>query len=113
MSRLVLWACILFVSVKNAEAVECQISGAGGDSHWAWRLSDGRRCRYKGESGMDKSLLQWARAGERPDRPDGRSRPEVETTQAILEVQPVPSEVTKMLPIMPPQPTFEDRWRLH
>jgi hypothetical protein len=33
--------------------------------------------------------------------------------QAMPQVQPIPPEVLKMLPIMPPQPTFEDRWRLH
>jgi len=93
---------ILFVvSVNNAQAVECRTSVQGGDGHWAWRLIDGRRCWYKGASGMDKSLLHWSAAEDGPDRPEDTP-----------EVQPIPPEVIKMLPIMPPQPTFEDRWRL-
>jgi len=27
-------------------------------------------------------------------------------------MQSIPPEMLRMLPIMPPQPTFEDRWRL-
>ena len=33
--------------------------------------------------------------------------------QASLEWQPIPPGLTQMLPVMPPEPTFEDRWRLH
>jgi len=98
---------VLFASVNNVQAIECQTGVQGGDSHWAWRLIDGRRCWYKGASGMDKSLLHWSAAEDTPNKP------EAEKTQAILEVRPIPPEVLRMLPIMPPQPTFEDRWRMY
>jgi hypothetical protein len=39
-------------------------------------------------------------------------RTQEERAQVIPEVAPVPPELLKMLPIMPLQPSFEDRWRL-
>jgi hypothetical protein len=100
--------CILFVSINSAQAIECQTSVQGDDSHWAWRLIDGRQCWYKGASGMDKSLLHWSAAKDSPGTPD---KPKVEKPQTISEARPLPSEILMMLP-MPPQPTFEDRWKL-
>ena len=62
---------------------------------------------------MDKSLLHWSVAKDSPDKPgDTPDKPTVEKTQAMSEAQPIPREILKMLPIMPPQPMFEDRWRL-
>jgi hypothetical protein len=98
MSRIYAVMCILFVSINSAQAIDCQTSVRGSDSHWAWRLIDGRQCWYKGASGMDKSLLHWSAAKDSP--------------QAMSEARPIPPELLNMLPIMPPQPTFEDRWRL-
>ena len=113
MRRIFIGTCILFVSINNAQAIECQTSVQGGDSHWAWRLIDGRKCWYKGASGMDKSLLHWSAAEDSPDKPeDTPDKPKVGKTQAIPEVQPIPPEILQMFPIMPPQATFEDRWRL-
>jgi hypothetical protein len=105
--------CILFVSVNIAQAIECQTSLQGGGGHWTWRLIDGRQCWYKGAGGMDKSLLHWSAAKDSPDKPgDVPEKPKVEKTQAMSEAQPIPPEILKMLPTMPPRPTFEDRWRL-
>jgi hypothetical protein len=105
---------ILIVFINNAQAIECQTSVQGGDSHWAWRLIDGRKCWYKGASGMDKSLLHWPAAEDSPDTPENMpDKPKVERTQAIPEMQPIPPGILNMLPIMPPQATFDDRWRLH
>jgi hypothetical protein len=113
MSRVFVAMFILFVSLNNAHAIECQTSMQGGDGHWAWRLIDARKCWYKGASGMDKSLLHWSAAEDSPDKPeDTPARTKVEKTQALSEVQSIPPEIMKMVPIMPPQPTFEDRWRL-
>ena len=110
MSRIFAVMCILFVSNNSAQAIECQTGMQGGDSHWSWRLIDGRQCWYKGESGMDKSLLHWPAAKDSPDKHgDTPDKPKVEKTQAMSEAQPI---APKMLPIMPPQPTFEDRWKL-
>ena len=115
MRRFLLATCILFVTlfvtVPAARALECQASVQDGDSHWAWRLIDGRKCWYKGAVGMDKSLLHWpvaeADIGRAPAAPV-----RMEKTQTVSQVQAVPPEMLQMLPIMPPEPTFEDRWRL-
>jgi hypothetical protein len=113
MSRVLIVVCILLVSINSAQAIECQTSMRGGDSHWAWRLIDGRQCWYKGASGLDKSLLHWSAAKDSPDTPeDTPNKPKVGKTQAISEVQPIPPELFQMFSIMPPRPTFEDRWRL-
>jgi hypothetical protein len=105
--------CIIFVCINNALAIECQTSAQGGDGHWAWRLIEGRKCWYKGAGGMDKSLLHWPAPESGADKPeDTPDTPGVERTQAMPKEQPIPSEILQMLPIMPPQATFEDRWRL-
>jgi hypothetical protein len=114
MSRIFIALSILLVSVVSAPALECQASAQSGESHWAWRLIDGRKCWYKGAAGMDKSLLHWPDGDDAPDRTERPlDKPEMAKAQAMPQVQPIPPEVLKMLPIMPPQPTFEDRWRLH
>ena len=103
--------CILLVSISSAQAIECQTNAQSG-GYWAWRLIDGRKCWYKGESGMDKALLHWPATD--PEKLEVTlNKPKEERLQAIPEVRPVPPEILKMLPIMPPQPSFEDRWRLH
>ena len=113
MTRNAIVMCILFASVSGAQAIECQTNAQGSDSHWAWRLIDGRKCWYKGESGMDKSLLHWPATDDSPGKLEVTlNKPKEEKLQAIPEVLPVPPEILKMLPIMPPQPSFEDRWRL-
>jgi hypothetical protein len=113
MKRRVAAMCFLFVAVDSARAVECQTNMQGGNDHWAWRLIDGRQCWYKGASGMDKSLLHWSAVKDGLDKPGGTpDRTKVEKAQVMLESQRIPAEILKMLPIMPPQPTFEDRWRL-
>ncbi|HEY6257132.1 MAG TPA: hypothetical protein VIY51_15210 [Xanthobacteraceae bacterium] len=113
MSRNVIALCILFVCIDSAQAIECQTSVQNSDSHWAWRLIDGRKCWYKGASGMDKSLLHWPAADDSRDKLEVTlDKPKEDKPQAMPEMQPIPPEVLKMLPIMPPQPSFEDRWRL-
>ena len=113
MTKGLIVTCILIVSINSARATECQTSAQGVDSHWAWRLIDGRKCWYKGASGMDKSLLHWPaddnspdRLGASPDKPNEEKRP------APPQVQAIAPEILQMLPIMPPHPSFEDRWRL-
>jgi hypothetical protein len=62
---------------------------------------------------MDKSLLGWSVSKESPDKTgDTPDKSGVNKTQAMSEAQPIRPEILNMLPIMPPQPTFEDRWRL-
>jgi len=107
---------MLIGSIAGAWALECQEGIQGGDSHWAWRLIEGRKCWYKGAPGMDKSLLHWSHADDTSARPARTAqpleRPEFANAQAVPQLQSIPPEMLRMLPIMPPQPTFEDRWRL-
>jgi hypothetical protein len=113
MRKCVAVMCFLLVAVDSAGAVECQTNMQSGNEHWAWRLIDGRQCWYKGASGMDKSLLHWSAGKGGLDKPeDPPDKPKMDKAQAMLEAQRIPVEILKMLPIMPPQPTFEDRWRL-
>jgi hypothetical protein len=112
MSRIVIAACILFVFTGNVWATECQPGRQGGDSHWAWRLIDGRKCWYQGAVGMNKSLLHWPAAED--SRDNARDRPDrlkIEKALDFPEVRSVRSEILKGPPSMP-QPTFEDRWKL-
>jgi hypothetical protein len=62
---------------------------------------------------MDKSLLHWSAAQASADLPDAPDKAGEKKAQASLEWRPIPPELTQMLPVMPPEPTFEDRWRLH
>jgi hypothetical protein len=111
--RNLLAMCILFACVNNAHAVECQPSAQASDSHWAWRLIDGRKCWYKGASGMDKSLLHWPADTDSPDRLAATlDKPKDQDALTAPEVQSMAPEILQMLPVMPPQPSFEDRWRL-
>jgi hypothetical protein len=99
---------VVLVFSQRASAIECQTSRQGGDSHWAWRLIDGRKCWYRGAVGMDKSLLHWTDAGgdngllDRPrsERAKGTAEPAPQAVDAVAR-QPAPSELT-----------FDDRWRL-
>jgi hypothetical protein len=114
MRKHLILACILLASITSAQAAECQAGAQDGEGHWAWRLIEGRKCWYKGASGMDKSLLHWPAAQDGADSPDvAPGKPDGKKAQASLEWQPIPSGLTQMLPVMPSEPTFEDRWRLH
>ncbi len=113
MVRILLVVCLAFLLADNAKAVECQPSAQNGDGHWSWRLIDGRQCWYKGQSGMDKSLLHWSAADGSPSKTEAAlEERNVAQTQPVAEMRPIPPEVWQMLPILPPQPTFEDRWKL-
>jgi hypothetical protein len=108
MSRALVLASILSVATNNAQAVECQASLSGGDSYWAWRLIDGRKCWYKGAPGMAKSLLHWPVEG-RLEKAVAMEPLWIMQTRESPKAQAIPSEV---LLDLPRQPTFEDRWRL-
>ena len=105
--------CILCGSINCAYAAECQTSMQRSDGHWTWRLIDGRPCWYKGERGMDKSLLHWPAGHKSSNKPElAPHEPKAESAQAAPEVQPIRSELVDMLPSLPARPSFEDRWRL-
>jgi hypothetical protein len=63
---------------------------------------------------MDKSLLHWPTSDDSADTPEVTlDKRKEERILASPEVRPIPPEVLMMLPVMPLQPSFEDRWRLH
>ena len=62
--------CILCGSINCAYAAECQTSMQRSDGHWTWRLIDGRPCWYKGQRGMDKSLLHWPADHKSSNKPE-------------------------------------------
>jgi hypothetical protein len=62
---------------------------------------------------MDKSLLHWSAPTDSSDmHGDTPDKPKLEKTQAMSEARPISLERSKMSPLMPPQLTFEDRWKL-
>jgi len=49
--------------------------------------------RYRGASGMDKSLLHWSAAKNSPDKNgDTLDKPKAQKSQAMSEAQPVPQK---------------------
>jgi hypothetical protein len=62
---------------------------------------------------MGKSLLHWAASGDSDTLEDTRDKPKEEKLLAQPEMRTIPPEVLNMLPILPRQPLFEDRWRMH
>jgi hypothetical protein len=119
MNRILTGIAILIFLANNAKAIECQADMQGGHGYWAWRLIDGRKCWYEGAPGMDKSLLHWPAQSNREADQGSHVKLEAELDESKVkqaklapEPAPVPTELLQMLPIMPPEPTFEDRWRL-
>ena len=109
MTRIIALMFMFLVAINNAHAIECQNGMQSGHGYWAWRLIDGRKCWYEGAPGMNKSLLHWS-VKNGADESETVYKPK--QSQAMPEVQPAPLEVLQMVPIMPPQLTFEERWRL-
>jgi hypothetical protein len=113
MRKIILVIFGVFSGAYNASAIECQTTTGGGTSHWAWRLIDGRQCWYKGERGIDKSLLQWSSSDSGAASIEATvDKPRTEATAALPEKQPIQSDLLRMLPNLPLHPSFEDRWRL-
>ena len=58
-----------------AEAATCSPTQGGG-GHWSWRLIDGKKCWYRGKTGVSKSSLHWGTATEpRTAARVGQARP--------------------------------------
>lgn len=111
MRMILLPVCLMLLLADDAKAIECQTSAQNGNVHWSWRLIEGRQCWYAGPTGMDKSLLHWP-AADRSSSNLETTKEKPDVAQAVPEMRPIPPEALQMLPIFPPQPTFEDRWRL-
>ena len=111
MTRIVLAMCFTLMLLGSAKAVECKTSRPGANSYWSWRLIDGRQCWYKGMRRMDKSLLHWSAAHHRSSKL-ATTAERYKDVPPTAERAPIPVQLQQMLPILPAQPTFEDRWRL-
>jgi len=51
---------VLPIEMQAAEAKQCSAAEPSKpQKHWSYRLIDGRKCWYEGETNFPKSLLQW------------------------------------------------------
>jgi hypothetical protein len=51
---------VLILRMPTAEAKQCNAAmPIRPQGHWTYRLIDGRKCWYEGESSFPKALLQW------------------------------------------------------
>jgi hypothetical protein len=56
---------LLLAGMQTADAKQCRATmPSSRQGHWTYRLIDGRRCWYEGESKISKSLLQWSAPGQ-------------------------------------------------
>jgi hypothetical protein len=109
-------AMLLLVGMPTAEAKQCRASmPSSRQGHWTYRLIEGRRCWYEGDSKISKSLLRWPAQAEarsvssRADRRSNekRARPVTQTVTTKAEkpdIRPGPELLTD-------SDSFEARWR--
>jgi hypothetical protein len=104
---LLLIGVVLLIGTQTAQAkIECSAAlPAHPQGHWSYRLVDGRKCWYQGESNLSKSLLEW---------PQPSALAPFSETQARLDEEMPP--VTQTNSEKPQNQTgqadsFEARWR--
>jgi hypothetical protein len=52
---------LLLAGMQTADAKQCRATmPSSPQGHWTYRLIDGRKCWYEGESKISKSLLHWS-----------------------------------------------------
>ena len=52
---------LLLAGMQTADAKQCRATmPSSPQGHWTYRLIDGRKCWYEGESKISKSLLRWS-----------------------------------------------------
>ena len=60
MKRVLILSASLLASVASAQAVDCAAEvPANRSGHWAYRMIEGRKCWYQGQSMLAKSELNW------------------------------------------------------
>jgi hypothetical protein len=75
-AALVLPGMLLLAGIQTADAKQCRATmPSSPQGHWTYRLIDGRKCWYEGQSKISKASLQWPAPGQtrsaRP-RPDDK-----------------------------------------
>jgi len=101
---------VVLIGMQTAQAkIECSAAlPAHPQGHWSYRLIDGRKCWYQGETNLSKSLLEWpqpsalATFSETQARLDDEMPP---VTQTINKSSEKPQNQTG------PADSFEARWR--
>lgn len=90
---------LVLAGAHDARAVDCH-SAKGAGHPWSWRQIDGKRCWYKGKTGIDKKRLRWPKPSTVGMAP-GRPKP-----------VPVASPNDPLLySVWPPRDTFDDRFK--
>jgi hypothetical protein len=109
-ARILPLGIVLPVEMQAAEAKQCSAAEPSNpQKHWSYRLIDGRKCWYEGDTNFPKSLLQWPEQTS-PLSAFGKAVPGPE------EERPLPPATQTVSP--PAEPgnqsdveSFEARWR--
>lgn len=118
-----LFACVLAVGIlllggmQTAEAKQCSAAmPSNPQGHWTYRLIDGRKCWYEGNSRISKSLLQWptqARVPSHSAQAESAStrKPSPLVTQTVSTNTERPANQSGPEPPLNDSVSFEARWR--
>lgn len=93
MKRLLIVGASLLSSIASAQAIECSAeASASRGGHWSYRIIDGRKCWYQGQSMLPKSQLSWS----------GQSLTDAQARMIVTDSSAVDD---------PDDGSFESRWR--
>jgi hypothetical protein len=116
-AALVLPGMLLLAGIQTADAKQCRATmPSSPQGHWTYRLIDGRKCWYEGESKISKASLQWPAPAQtrsaRPRRDDKRLAAEA---PAVSKNRGAPNNASRRdqccnKPISESE-NFEARWR--
>ena len=103
---------MLPIEMQAAEAKQCSAAEPSKpQKHWSYRLIDGRKCWYEGETNFPKSLLQWPEqtsalspSSETESLPDEELMPPVKQTVSASSGKPDNQSE-------PDSDSFDARWR--
>ena len=94
----------LLASVSTADAIQCASQlPAVRSGHWTYRIVEGRKCWYKGQSSVPKSLLHWS------DRSLSDAQAKMPVTDGANFVDP--EDGSCCWPPPSKDDGFESRWR--
>jgi hypothetical protein len=107
---------LLLGGVQSADAKLCSAAmPSNPKGHWTYRLIDGRKCWYEGESKISKSLLQWPASAPirsaQPRHDEKQSPAETPTVSAKAappNSQSLPEQCCRTQ--LGDSDTFEARW---
>lgn len=98
-------ATLVSIGAPAAYAVECSAARPSpANGYWSWRLIDGRKCWYRGQAMISKTLLRWPAAA--PAQAKALARP----VSTAAEKRADPLDAHARLP--DDDTSFESRWRM-